>query len=473
MAKVVKPLTDTKCASAKPKVDSQGKLVNNKLADGNGLYLIVRPSGTKTWQFIYGRRQYINAKGRPTNGVITIGDYSRAGVKGVLISLDAAREKRKYYLSLIASGVDPIDYLKIEEEKINHRFDFEWIARDWHVAYAKSSGSQDSTISKSLRSFEMYVFPLIGVKLIDEIKPRDLSKVLEHIEEKGFVEVVDKVKRRLAAIFAHAVSKGYIEQSPAIHLKGALTQKREEKHHPKLALDRLCELFQRLKNDTGNPLTKLYVEFALHTFARSSEMMFARWDEFDFDKSIWTIPATRTPVTGCKNSHRGAKMRREHIVPLSRQVKDILMEVRAYSGVSKHVFPADHDLHKFISENTVNKTLQRMKYNTKTDVCLHGFRGMARGALGLSGLFDRDAIERQMSHKTDNAIEWAYTHHVDFMEERKIMMEWWSDYLELNHDKFISPQEFRESLLRDARSGVQSFKYGKLTKIQMAMLSAG
>ncbi|MEG9790615.1 Arm DNA-binding domain-containing protein, partial [Acinetobacter baumannii] len=166
MAKIVKPLTDTKCASAKPKADSQGKLVNNKLADGNGLYLIVRPSGTKTWQFIYGRKNYLNAKGKPTDGVITIGDYSKAGVKGVLISLDAAREKRKYYLSLITSGVDPIDDLKIEEEKINHRFDFEWIARDWHVAYAKSSGSQDSTISKSLRSFEMYVFPLIGLKLI-------------------------------------------------------------------------------------------------------------------------------------------------------------------------------------------------------------------------------------------------------------------------------------------------------------------
>ena len=95
MAKIVKPLTDTKCASAKPKVDSQGKPVNNKLADGNGLYLIVRPSGRKTWQFIYGRKNYLNAKGKPTDGVITIGDYSKAGVKGVLISLDAAREKRK------------------------------------------------------------------------------------------------------------------------------------------------------------------------------------------------------------------------------------------------------------------------------------------------------------------------------------------------------------------------------------------
>lgn len=118
MAKIVKPLTDTKCASAKPKVDSQGKPVNNKLADGNGLYLIVRPSGRKTWQFIYGRKNYLNAKGKPTDGVITIGDYSKAGVKGVLISLDAAREKRKNYLSLIENGIDPIDFIKIEDEKL-------------------------------------------------------------------------------------------------------------------------------------------------------------------------------------------------------------------------------------------------------------------------------------------------------------------------------------------------------------------
>lgn len=472
MAKIVKPLTDTKCSAAKPKVNSQGKLANNKLADGNGLYLIVRPSGTKTWQFIYGRKQYLNDKGKPTDGVITIGDYSKAGVKGVLVSLDDAREKRKFYLSKIANGIDPIDFMKVEEDRLNDRFVFEAITRDWHVAYAKSSGYQESTINKSLRNFEMYVFPLIGEKLIDTIKPRDLSMVLEHIEKKGFGEVVDKVKRRLSAIFAFAVSKGYIEQSPAIHLKGSLTQKREEKHYPKLPLERLPEFFARLKNDTGNPLTKLYTEFALHTFARSSEMMFARWSEFDLEKGIWTIPATRTPVDGCKNSHRGAKMRKEHIVPLSHQVKTIIKEVRLYSGMSNHVFPADHDLNKFISENTVNKTLQRMKYNTETDVCLHGFRGMARGALGLSGLFDRDAIERQMSHKGDNEVEWAYTHHIDFMEERKILMEWWSEYLKLNHAQYISPQEFRENLLNDARNGVQSFKYGKLIKFQMAMLKA-
>ena len=472
MAKIVKPLTDTKCASAKPKQNAQGKFVNSKLADGNGLYLIVRPSGTKTWQFIYGRKHHLNDKGKPTDGVITIGDYSKAGVKGVLVSLDDARDYRKCYLAQIANGIDPIDALKVEEIKLSTRFDFEQIARDWHVAYAKSSGCHDSTISKSLRNFEMYVFPMIGAKLIDEITARDLSAILEHIEAKGFGEVCDKVKRRLVAVFAFAVSKGYIERSPAIHLKDTLTQKREEKHYPKLPLTRLPEFFQRLKNDTGNPLTKLYTEFALHTFARSSEMMFARWSEFDLEKGIWTIPATRTPVKDCKNSHRGAKMKKDHIVPLSRQVKSILEEVRMYSGTSNHVFPADRDLNKFISENTVNETLRRMKYDTETDVCLHGFRGMARGALGLSGLFDRDAIKRQMSHKSDNEVEWAYTHHVDHIEERKIMMDWWSEYLELNHGQYVSPQEFRETLLQDARNGIESFKYGKLIKLQMAMMVA-
>lgn len=207
MAKIVKPLTDTKCAAAKPKVNSQGKSVVNKLADGNGLYLIVRPTGTKTWQFIYGRKQYLNTKGRPTDGVITIGDYSKAGVKGVIVSLDEAREKRRFFLSQIENGIDPIDALKLEEEKLNDRFDFESITRQWHVAYAQSSGCQESTIAKSLRNFEMYVFPLIGERLVDSIKPRDLSKVLEHIEKTGFSEVYDKIKRRLGAIFAYAVGK--------------------------------------------------------------------------------------------------------------------------------------------------------------------------------------------------------------------------------------------------------------------------
>lgn len=138
MAKIVKPLTDTKCSAAKPRVNSQDKRANNKLADGNGLYLLVRPSGTKTWQFIYGRKQYLNDKGKPTDGVITIGDYSKAGVKGVLVSLDDAREKRKLYLSQIANGLDPIDFMKVEEDRLNDRFDFEAITRDWHIAYAKS-----------------------------------------------------------------------------------------------------------------------------------------------------------------------------------------------------------------------------------------------------------------------------------------------------------------------------------------------
>ena len=101
MVKIVKPLTDTKCSVAKPKINVQGKSVSNKLSDGNGLYLIVRPIGTKTWQFIYGRKKHLNAKGKPTDDVITIDDYSKAGVKGIIISLDDARSRRTLYLAQI------------------------------------------------------------------------------------------------------------------------------------------------------------------------------------------------------------------------------------------------------------------------------------------------------------------------------------------------------------------------------------
>ena len=148
----------------------------------------------------------------------------------MIISLEEARARRTMYLAQIANDIDPIDYIKLEEEKLKDRFDFESVTRAWHVAYAQSSGAQESTIAKSLRNFEMYVFPIIGERLIDSIKPRDLSRVLEHIETTGFGEVYDKVKRRLSAIFAYAVSKGYIHESPALHLKGALTRKKEERH---------------------------------------------------------------------------------------------------------------------------------------------------------------------------------------------------------------------------------------------------
>ena len=135
-------------------------------------------------------------------------------------------------------------------------------------------------------------------------------------------------------------------------------------------------------------------------------------------------------------------MKRDHLIPLSPKALEIIKKIHSYSGICENVFPKHGDPHGFISENTLNNSLKAMGYDTQSEVCLHGFRGMACGALAESLLFTEEAVEKQMSHKETNQVRLAYTHHVEFLEERKRMMHWWSDYIENNRNDYISPTEF-------------------------------
>ncbi|MCP6669347.1 tyrosine-type recombinase/integrase, partial [Klebsiella pneumoniae] len=132
---------------------------------------------------------------------------------------------------------------------------------------------------------------------------------------------------------------------------------------------------------SGRPLTRLAVELTLLVFIRSSELRFARWSEVDFDTAMWTIPGEREPLEGVKHSQRGSKMRTPHLVPLSRQALTILEKIKSMSGNRELIFVGDHDPRKPMSENTLNKALRVMGYDTKTEVCGHGFRTMACSSL--------------------------------------------------------------------------------------------
>ena len=160
-------------------------------------------------------------------------------------------------------------------------------------------------------------------------------------------------------------------------------------------------------------------------------------------KKQWVLPAKRNQVNGVKHSDRGAKMRSAHIIPLSDQAVDILKQVSVISGGSDSVFPSSYHGTLFLSENTFNDALRRMGYDTQKDVCFHGFRAMARSALGECGLFQRDAIEKQMSHQERNNVVGAYTHVAEYLQERKRMMEWWSQYLlDVETKGYISPYSY-------------------------------
>ena len=163
---------------------------------------------------------------------------------------------------------------------------------------------------------------------------------------------------------------------------------------------------------------------------------------------MWTIPAEREAIEGVKHSQRGSKMRTPHLVPLSRQALEILKQVHKFSGERDFVFVGDHNPHKPMSENTVNKALRVMGYDTKVEVCGHGFRTMACSSLIESGLWSRDAVERQMSHMERNSVRAAYIHKAEHLDERRLMLQWWADFLDANREKAVSPFDLAKWLYK-------------------------
>lgn len=292
-----------------------------------------------------------------------------------------------------------------------------------------------------LRYLELHIFPYIGAADIRGLKTSHLLAPIKVVDATGKHDVAQRLQQRVTAIMRFAVQNDYIDSNPAVDMAGALTITKA-RHYPALPPHRFPEFLARLTAYRGRMMTRIAVELSLLTFVRSSELRFARWDEFDFDKACWRIPAKRKEIEGVRYSHRGMKMKEEHIVPLSRQALSLLERLKQLSGDNERLFPGDHDPKKVMSENTVNNALRAMGYDTKTEVCGHGFRTMARGAMGESGLWSDDAIERQLSHSERNNVRAAYIHTSEHLDERRLMIQWWADYLDANKSNSITPYEF-------------------------------
>ncbi|EGX6618172.1 site-specific integrase, partial [Salmonella enterica] len=196
----------------------------------------------------------------------------------------------------------------------------------------------------------------------------------------------------------------------------------------------------------GRLLTRYALKLSLLFFVRSSELRFARWSEIDWQQKLWIIPEEREQIENVRFSHRGAKMKTQHIVPLSDQAIAVLKQIEALSGHLAFIFPGEYDQDKCMSDNTINKALRVMGYDTKKEICGHGFRAMACSALSESGLWSKEAIEKQMSHQERNSVRAAYIHKAEYLEERIAMMQWWADYLDANTAGYISPYQFASRL---------------------------
>ncbi|ANJ95244.1 tyrosine-type recombinase/integrase [Serratia plymuthica] len=408
-------LNDTKIRSLKPSAKPF------KVSDSHGLYLLINPGGSRLWYLKY----RINRK----ESRLGLGAYPD-------VSLADARLQRDGIRKLLAQNINPAQQRCAERATSSPEKTFKYVALDWHKSNRTWS---ENHAARLLASMNNHIFPVIGHLPISELKPRHFIDLLKGIEQKGLLEVAARTRQHMCNIMRHAIHQELIDNNPAANLDGIIAAPVKH-HYPALPLERLPELWTRIENyQQGRELTRLAVSLTLHLFIRSSELRFARWSEIDFRNKIWTIPATREAIPGVRYSGRGSKMRKPHIVPLSSQSIIILKQIREISEHQELIFPGDHNPYKPMCENTVNKALRLMGYDTKNEICGHGFRAMACSALMESGLWSQDAVERQMSHQERNGVRAAYIHKAEYLEARKAMMQWWSNYLNACRETYIPP----------------------------------
>ncbi|NDF12011.1 MAG: DUF4102 domain-containing protein [Proteobacteria bacterium] len=391
MPKVNRKLTETEIRNAKPQEKDY------KLYDEGGLRLLVRPSGTKVWQYPY--------KFDGKHNIYTIG---RVGE----ISSGDARRLRDDVRKMVREGFDPNSHKeKKKQDNISeHKNTFQAIAQEWCEKQSWAPKYGANIISR----LEKDVFPIIGRKPIKKVNVHDILAILKKIESRGALDVAKRINQYCTNIFEFAIIQDLCDQNPAAG-RSKYVKSYKRQHRPYLRAHQLPDFLKSVEAYEGKkPIVKLAMKLLMLTFVRPGELRGARWVEFDLEKAIWRIPAERM------------KMRREHVVPLSTQALEVLKEIHKISGDREVLFPGVVSYNKPISDVTLIKMIKLIGWHGQ--VVPHGMRATASTILNENGQFNRDAIERQLAHIEENKIRGAY-HHTEYLEERKRMMQWWGDYL--------------------------------------------
>ncbi len=400
MPKIKAKLTDVQIRNLKPKEKPY------KVNDEGGLVILVRPTGTKVFQYPYKLGGKYN--------VFTIGQYPD-------MSSTDARKQRDEVRALIKQGINPN-----QKKKMDHRLNtqageqsFESIARNWHSKQIWVPKHKASILSR----LENDVFPKIGHKHISQVNAQDILAVLYEIEARGALDMAHRVNQYCVAILDHGIAMGLCEFNPAIGRAKVLKSKPVQ-HRPYLKEHQLPEFLQKLEKYPGGRLVQLALKLLLLTFVRPRDLREARWDEMNLEKGEWKINEQRMKKI---HAHRMI-VKGDHIVSLSTQAIEVIKEIQSISGRCDLLFPGARKITKPISDVTLTKALIIMGYTGENKVVPHGFRSTASTILNGRG-YRADAIERQLAHVEGNKVRAAY-HHTEYLEERRQMMQDWGDYLD-------------------------------------------
>lgn len=394
-----KTLTDRQIRNTKPTDKKQ------TLSDGGGLALVVNPEtrgGTK--YFVYNFR--FNGKQQ----TLRLGKYPDIG-------LAEAREKHQLARNDVVNGINPAfaKQREKEERKAAALNTFEHLSRQWHAANLRRW--KENHAARVLRYLEAEVFPAIGAMPIQEIRVTHIKALLDGIMTRGVHNTAEKIREWTAAVFDYAAMLEITESNPARILRQYIPPK-PATNRPALPREELTEFYRRLIPADVEHSNRIGLLLIMLVFVRNTELRGGKWEEIDFQVGTWTIPAERM-------KHEKTAPKPPHVIPLADWPLELLAELREITGHTPYLFPSRTKAEGFISENTLGKIMNGMGYKGRATP--HGFRALASSILNEQG-YNPDAIERQLAHVEEDRIRAAYNR-ADYMDERREMMQWYSDYL--------------------------------------------
>ena len=385
-------LNDTQLRNLRPK----DKLY--RVSDSHGLCIEINPNGSKLWRHRY--RFNNNAT------MMALGAYPE-------ISLLDARQTRDKNKQLLKQGLNPkqpkIDNYRDNPDGISFKGMFlNWINNkkdEWTPGYAEDTLQRGSS----------YLLPTIGQMPIDEISSSDMLKLLLEIQDKGLLDTLQKVKVIANGVFSHSVGMGIISVNPVRDLPNDIFQKKPIKHHATITdPNEIGLLLNMLDNHIGSDEVNAALTIAPHVFLRPGELTGLLWSEVDFQASLIHINAERMQT------------KKVHLVPMSTQVFATLKNLSLINTGSDYVFPTPRNRNANITTNALLVAIRSLGID-KFTFTTHGFRSMASTRLNELG-YRTDVIELQLAHTQSNTARTVYNHN-EHLEERRTMMQDWSDYL--------------------------------------------
>lgn len=371
-----------------------------KLRDGNGLYLLVSPNGSKLWRLRY--------RFSDKQNMLSFGGFPE-------VSLASARAKRDEARKLLAEGVDPSQQRRLDKiaAATAARNTFGALVEDY-LAKLEAEGAAESTMNKNRWLLQELAAPLTK-RPINEITPAEILIILKRIEKTGRRETARRLRGAIGTVFRYGITTLRATNDPTFALRGALL-KPVVQHRPAITDEvRLGGLMVSVDEYDGWPTVRAALQLIALTMTRPAEVRLMRRSEIVWPKATWRIPAERM------------KMRVPHEVPLSKQALAILRDIWPLSEGHQLVLPSIRSPLKPLSENAMNSALRRMGY-TKEEMCPHGFRSSASTILNERG-FDDDVIEAALAHQDEDEIRAAYNR-AKYLPQRTKLMQDWADFLD-------------------------------------------